>query len=256
MMPGDETFMKRLLWIIISLAILTGLFAGCSDKVNKENPKINYTEVCDTSSYKEKKIESVKVEFSSFSIDKLYNIYAFSDGLIRKLSSKNVLKESYEGTQNLTAPFWYDGCIYAYGDSRLVKISEKDKEISTAADNLPSGFAQDIVVADNKAYLLLNVYDDSFLTTSKELWRVDIASGEANKTDISNVSAVYASEGGKAYALAYTASQTNELYSISGGEPELLGEIDVTSEIMSFVLEDGWLYYSDIDSDTNYVCAV
>lgn len=247
--------MKRLFCTIISLTMLLGLFAGCSDKANKIKPKINYTEVCDISSYKEKKIDSVKVGFSSFSIDKLYNIYAVSDGLIRKFSSNNILKDSYDGTENLTAPYWYDGYVYAYGDSRLVKISEKDKEISTIADNLPLGFAQDIVVADNTAYLLLNVYGDGFLTVSKELWQVNIASGAANKTDISNVSAAYASEGGKIYALAYTNNQANELYSISGGEPELLGKIDVTSEIMSFVLEDGWLYYSDIDLDINYIFA-
>lgn len=189
-------------------------------------------------------------------MDKLYNIYAVSDGLIRKFSYKNVLKESYEGTQSLAAPYWHDGYIYAYGDSKLVKISEKEKDIIAVSDKLPSGFAADIAVADNTAYLLLNVYDDDFVKTSKELWRVDIASGAASKTDISNVSAVYVSEGGKAYALAYTDNQTNELYSVSGGEPELLGIIEAASEITSFVLEDGWLYYSDIDSDTNYIFAV
>lgn len=240
---------KKCSFFTIAIIISLSLFAGCGTA--RRNNTISYIEVCDTSNYREKKVESAEVSYTSFSLDKYYNVYAVSDGLIRKFSLSNVLKDSYEGTEGFVAPCWYEEHIYAYSpDGSLVKISEDAKDMTTVSSELPVGFALDIVVADNKAFLFINIYNEANHGTQYELWQVNLEDGITHKIEIKDVKAVYASEGGCVYATAYDdRTLTNKLYAIDNGEAVLLGELDIATEIMSFILENGRLYYPDyIDS--------
>ncbi len=241
--------MKKLFSVIIALALVLGLFSGCS--TSRNNNITSYTEVCDTSDYREKKAEAVEVGYNSFSLDKYYNIYTVSDGLIRKFSLSNVLKDSFEGTQGLSSPYWHDGYIYAYSpDGSLAKISEDTKDITAVYSVLPAGFSLNIVVTGDKAFVLINVYNEANYGTQYELWQVTLEDGTTQKIEIKDVKAVYASKGGCVYATAYDdRTLTNKLYAIDNGEAVLLGELDIATEIMSFILENGRLYYPDyIDS--------
>ncbi len=239
--------MKNLLSLIIAIVLVISIITGCSDTSDK--PFSSYAEVCDTSNYREKKSEAVEVGYNSFSLDKYYNVYTVSDGLIRKFSLSNVLKDSFEGTQGLSSPYWHDGYIYAYNpDGRLVKISEDTKDITIVSTSLPAGFALDIAVAGSNAFVFINIYDEANQIAQYELWQVDLENGTAQKIEIKNVKAVYASEGGFVYATAYDdRTLTNKLYAIDNSEVALLGELDIASEIMSFVLENGCLYYPYYD---------
>lgn len=240
---------KKMFSFTIAIIISLGLFSGCS--TSRSDNFISYTEVCDTSDYREKKAEAVEVGYTSFSLDKYYNVYTVSDGLIRKFSLSNVLKDSFEGTEGLAAPYWHEDYIYAYSpDGRLIKISEDTKDITAVSSELPVGFALDIVVAGNKVFVFINIHDGAKHATQYELWQVDLENGTTQKIEIKDVKAVYASEGGYVYATAYDdRALTNKLYAIDNGEAALLGELDIATEIMSFVLENGRLYYPDyIDS--------
>lgn len=241
--------MKKTLSIIIAFVFVMGMFSGCS--LTNDKPYSNYTEVCDTSDYREKKAEAVEVGYTLFSLDKYYNVYTVSDGLIRKFSLSNILKDSFEGTQGLNSPYWHEGYIYAYSSNGgLAKISEDTKGITAVSTSLPAGFPLDVVVAGNKAFVLINIYNKANQIAQYELWQVDLENGTAQKIEIKDVKAVYASEGGFIYATAYDdRTLTNKLYAIDNGEAVLLGKLDIATEIMSFILENGRLYYPDyIDS--------
>lgn len=239
--------MKRIFAFVSALALIISLFVGCS--APEKYATIGYSEMCDTSSYREKKLDPVEIGYTSFSLDKYYNVYTVADGLIRKFSLSNVLKDSFEGTEGLVAPCWYDDYIYAYHpDGRLVKISEDTKAITDVTSSLPAGFALDVAIANDNAFVFLNIFSETQHMSFGELWQVSLTDGTASKIELKDAKAVYASEGGYVYATTYNDGElTNNLYVIEDGDAVLLCELEIASEIMSFVLENGNLYYPDAD---------
>lgn len=243
---------KRMLSLIFLAVVLLNLLVGCG--TTEKDYIVNYDEICDISGYREKKVNSIRVDYTSFSLDKYYNVYAVSDGLIRKYSLNNVLKDTFESTQGLNAPCWNDGYIYAYSsEGSLVRISSDTQEITVISSTLPVGFAFDLVVSGNHSFALLGIYRENNYDVHYELWQIDNDNGASQRIEIQNVNSVYASEGGCVYAIAYDAdTYSNDLYSVNETEAVLIGKLPIQNEIFAFVFENGCLYYPDYN-DSYYI---
>ena len=101
--------MKKLFSILLTALLVLGLLTSCA---GGEKPYSAYSEICDTESYYEN-IVSMPALFTNFSVGKYANFYVSYNGMICKFYDTGEMTQTYEGTLGFSAPYFYDGYIYA-----------------------------------------------------------------------------------------------------------------------------------------------
>lgn len=237
--------MKRLLSILLAALLVLGLLTSCA---GNEKPYSAYTEVCDTSAYREN-IISIPVGFTSFSIGKYTNIYASYNGSICRFSSAGELTYTYEDTLGFSAPYYYEDYIYAVSGGCLYKIDSSRKGTITQIGDKMDGVGANCVVAnDSFALITLHHYGerDKF---SVKLMRVDLATGESIELDLGSEQRLYCSAGGIMYVYTKETVDRETVFSLyeipADGKPRYICDMTDVGETPRFVLEDGVFYYAN-----------
>lgn len=237
--------MKRPLSILLSILLVLGLLTACT---GNKKPYSAYTEVCDTSAYREN-IVSIPAGFTNFTIGKYTNIYASYNGSICRFSDSGELTFTYEDTLGFSAPYYYDGYIYAVSGGCLYKIDSSRKgTVTQIGDKMDGVGANCVVVNDSFALVTLHHYGerDKF---SVKLMRVDLASGKSCELDLGLEQRLYCSAGGVMYVYAKETVDRETVYSLyeipAQGEPVYICDMTDVGETPRFVLEDGVFYYAN-----------
>lgn len=237
--------MKKLFSILLTALLVLGLLTSCA---GSEKPYSAYSEICDTESYYEN-IVSMPALFTNFSVGKYANFYVSYNGLICKFYDTGEMTQTYEGTLGFSAPYFYDGYIYAVSNGYLYKIDSSRKgTVTQISDKMDGAGANCVVVNDSFALVTLHHYDehDRF---SVKLMRVDLLTGMANELELGSEQRLYCSAGGVMYVYARETDDRETVYSLyeipADGEPVYICDMTDIGETPRFVLEGGVFYYAD-----------
>lgn len=237
--------MKSLFSILLTILLALGLLTSCA---GGDKPYSSYTEVCDTESYHEN-IVSIPAEFSNFSIGKYTNICASYNGSICKFSDDGELTHTYEDTLGFSAPYFYNGYIYAVSNGYLYEIDSSRKgtvmQISEKMDGIGANCT---VVNDSFALVTLHHYDEHN-RFSTQLMRVELSSGKAAELSLGSEQRLYCSAGGVMYVYTKETADRETVYSLyeipDEGEPVYICDMTDVGATPRFVLEDGVFYYAN-----------
>ena len=242
--------MKSLFSLIIAIVLVTGLMSGCT--LTGDKPFSNYTEVCNTEEYYERPL-SLPVGFQNFSMGRYMDFYASYNGSVCKFLDTGELRITYEDTLGFSAPYYYDGYIYAVSNGCLYKINSGLKGgMAQIGEKMDGTGANCVVVNNSFALITLHHYNENNKFSLK-LMRVDLATGEAMELDLGTEQHIYCSAGGVMYVYTKEIVDREEVYSLyeipTDGEPIYLCDMTDVGATPRFVLENGYFYYADISGN-------
>ena len=239
-----STIWKKLFSSLLAIMLVLGLLTSCA---GGDKPYSGYTEICDTESYREN-IVSIPADFTNFSIGKYTNIYAsYNDSICR--FSGGELDFTYQNTTGFSAPYYYDGCIYAVSNGYLYKIDSSRKgTITQISDKMDGVGANCVVVNSDFALVTLHHYNENNRFSVK-LMRVELSSGKATELSLGSEQRLYCSAGGVMYVYAKETVDRKTVYSLyeipTEGEPIYICDMTDVGTTPRFVLEDGVFYYAN-----------
>lgn len=242
--------MKKSLCLIISILMILTLFTSCG---NNQNGFFSaYTEVCDTSGYYPADI-SLPLELTNFSVGSYGTLYGSYNGSVCKFLDTGELRITYADTLGFSAPYFYDGYVYAVSNGCLYKIDSSMKgTITQIGEKLDGTGANCVVVNDSFALITLHHYDENGKFSIK-LMRVDLATGEAQELDLGTEQRLYCSAGGVMYVYTKETVDREEVYSLyeipTDGKPIYICDMTDVGEVARFVLEEGTFYYGGANGD-------
>ena len=242
--------MKNFFLLIIALVLVMGIFSGCS--LTSDKPYSNYTEVCNTEEYYERPL-SLPVGFQNFSMGKYMEFYASYNGSICKFTDAGELRITYEDTLGFSAPYYYDGYIYAVSNGCLYQINSGLKGgMTQIGEKMDGTGANCVAINDSFALITLHHYDEDNKFSLK-LMRVDLATGEATELGLGTEQRIYCSAGGVMYIYTKEIVDREEVYSLyeipTDGEPIYICDMTDVGATPCFVLENGYFYYADISGN-------
>lgn len=242
--------MKNLFSLIIAVVLVAGLTTSCT--LAGDKPFSNYTEVCNTESYYERPL-SLPVGFQNFSMGKYMEFYASYNGSICKFTDAGELRITYEDTLGFSAPYYYDGYIYAVSNGCLYQINSGLKGgMTQIGERMDGTGANCVVVNDSFALITLHHYNENNKFSLK-LMRVDLGTGEATELDLGTEQRLYCSAGGVMYVYTKEVVDREEVYSLYEipveGEPIYICDMTDVGAVAKFVLEDGVFYYGGTNGD-------
>lgn len=237
--------MKKLFSLVIVIALVAGLLSGCS---LAEKPYSNYTEVCDTSGYYPADI-SLLLALTNFSVGSYGTIYGSFEGSVCKFLDTGELRITYADTIGFSAPYFYDGYIYAVFSGCLYQIDSSIKgTITQIGENMDGTGANCVAVNDSFALITLHHYDENGKFSIK-LMRVDLATGKATELALGSDQRIYCSAGGVMYVYTKEVIDREEVYSLyeipAEGKSIYICDMTDVGAIPRFVLEEGVFYYAD-----------
>lgn len=239
-----STIWKKLFSSLLAIMLVLGLLTSCA---GGDKPYSGYTEICDTESYREN-IVSIPANFTNFSIGKYTNIYAsYNDSICR--FSGGELDFTYQNTTGFSAPYYYDGYIYAVSNGYLYKIDSSRKgTITQISDKMDGVGANCVVVNSDFALVTLHHYNENNRFSVK-LMRVELSSGKATELSLGSEQRLYCSAGGVMYVYAKETVDRKTVYSLyeipTEGEPIYICDMTDVGTTPRFVLEDGVFYYAN-----------